>query len=316
MEHQTGLEIKMNSMKSEKIETVSRENFSQMINDMLDWLNYLGVQTSGTRLEKYKNSSEAWVNFKPSDQTEISKQVDSDMISTAIEISDYLEIHDKFKDTDKNKIPSLIKKLKESVLGSEHQSDEDIVSHTNDARNKLFEAFTTSRIHRPNQGAKAILSPTSDAGFKFKQFTIWLECKRLTSEKKFLDNYKKACEQLEKSFRKHPQTIQKGIVTIDVTKIITRPTPNFLFVTDEDVEIPSKTEALLKAYIYDNAHVFQSYIGQQNKNIIGTLFRTKVLAVSKQQNNYITANQWQMVPRNDSSQSDMQLLQDIVTTLG
>ncbi len=290
----------------------SADQLKNEFNATLAWLHSLGINLSKGRLNHYNKIANLWIDILEG-KTIAKEDFNSELISTVFEVPTFIDIYRAFKTTDCANLNGLISKLEKAVNGPTHLNDE--TSDSSRARNFLFEAITAAKLHNPSQGLNAILDAPSDVGFLINKKKVWVECKRVSSESNLQKNINKACQQLTTTLRKHPQIGQRGLIAMDISKLITRPPPNFLLVTEFENQIDNYSKAMLDEFIRANSSIWQQTIQSQDERIIGALLRLQIVATSREKNTPIYVAQWGINPRLNVGLDDQRLMKDIVTRI-
>lgn len=294
---------------------ITKQSAGQLLQEFeetLAWIRSLGINLSIGRLSHYNKIAKLWTDIIEGKIT-AGHNFNSELISTVFEVPTFIDIYHAFKSTDCSSLNGLISKLEKAVDGPNHLSEENPASST--ARNFLFEAIVTAKLHNPSQGLNAILDAPSDVGILFNKKKIWVECKRVSSEKKLRANISKACKQLKTTLEKHPQIGQRGLIAIDISKLITQPPPNFVFETEFESQIDEYSKLMLDEFIRANSSIWQETMKSHDERIVGTLLRLQIVATSREKNTPIYVAQWGINPRLNISLDDQRLMKDIVTRI-
>lgn len=289
--------------------------FLQKLEEAFKWMRSLGVNVDQGRLKDYRTAARQWVSLSDVDlDTQRELELLPAITSAVYEVNQFLEVHSAFRGERLANLGGIGKKLKKAVEGPVHLQSE--TEKSNGPRNFLFEAVTAARTHRPEKGSHTILNAPTDTGFKLLQSSIWIECKRLTSAAQLKANVSKACKQLKSTIEKHPKINQRGLVALDISKLVTMPPPKYVFETPTEAEIAPRTEAIVDQYIRDNRHVWEQEYVEQDPRIIGTLLRLSLIAVSKDVGKYVFVHQWAIHPRQGIGHNDQNLLRLVANCSG
>ncbi|MES2932742.1 MAG: hypothetical protein V4805_04565 [Pseudomonadota bacterium] len=297
-----------------KIPKISNAEFLVNFEMALQWMQSLGIDISKGRLAEYKNAARSWVALLNREQEQLA---DSDMhanvTSMAFEVPAFVDIYAAFKEEKPANLSGLIAKLRKAVAGPSQLASE--TSTSTGPRNFLFEAVTAAKVHNPSMNVTAILNAPSDTGFKMLGKNFWIECKRLSAEGQVLPNISKACKQLQRTLEMHPQTGQRGIIALDISKLVTPPPPKYILEVAVESEIGPYTNHIVDNYIRDHAYVWQQKFLNQDSRIIGALLRLSCIATTKDRRAYIYVQQWGINPRNNATLDDQRLMKEMVNKL-
>lgn len=286
------------------------QEFLRKFDESIDWMRSLGVNVDQGRLTNYRTAAQQWVSMLDENREDRQRGIEHlpAITSAVYEVPQFLEIHAAFRGERIAHLGGIGAKLKKAIEGPVHLQSE--TEKSNGPRNFLFEAVTAARVHRPNNGSFTILNAPTDTGFILHKSSIWVECKRLTSEAQLKANVNKACRQLKRTIDKHPKINQRGLVALDVSKLITMPPPQYVFESPTESEIGPRSEAIIDQYIRDNSHVWEHEYTDQDSRIIGTLLRLSLIAVSKDVGKYVFVHQWGINPRRGIDIDDQKLLRE------
>jgi hypothetical protein len=294
-----------------EIPKISNSKFLADLNDVLDWMRLLNVDIAQGRLTNYRRAAKHWVELVAGDLNEAGRlDLCREVTSAAFEVSAFFDIYSAFKDEKISNLGGIAAKLKKAVAGPVDLDTE--TSASNAARNFLFEAITAAKIHNPAMGVKTIFNAESDTGFELGTKRVWVECKRLSSAGQVQSNVSKACKQLKRTLDKHPQTGQRGVVALDISKLVTLPPPGHILELQQEADIGPRTEAMLDKYIKENSQEWQQKYLSQDSRIIGTLFRLSLIATSVDKEAYISVSQWGINPRRGIQIDDERLFHEMV----
>ncbi len=294
-----------------KIPTESYFQKFQQYSDALNWMKTIGVQFSSSRINHYAKTIEYWKdNYEIASDLEVKKAFPS-FVSSMFEINDFIEIHNAFKNEAVSNLNHIIKKLKKGVNGPIDSKDETPNSTT--ARNFLFEAVVAAKAHKPDKDIEAILDAHTDTGIKVDRTKIWIECKRIASEKKIKANIKKASDQITSCISRKVGSKHRGIVAIDVTKLIN--SENDIFVAASDSKLKSSIDQIMDTFIKDHSQVWQTLYQKKNNKVIGTIIRFSFMASSESRNLLVHSSQWGVNPCLGISEEDNRLLKAITNKM-
>ncbi len=215
------------------ISTESYEVVYEQYSAANHWLSGLGINLTPGRTSHYERVIRHWKDAYKTASTEEGKAVFPDFVSSMFEIFDFVSIYKAFQSVPPDKLTSVIEKLRKGVNGPINASDE--TSESTTARNFLFEVTVAAKAHRPDRGVEAILDAKSDTGIRINAKNIWVECKRVTTIEKVGANARKASSQLESLLAREVGSGHRGIVAMDISKILNR--GDKIFVARNDSEL-------------------------------------------------------------------------------
>ena len=268
----------------------------------------LGIHVSAGRTTKYTRVIEYWKDAYKDASEDKAKEIFPDFVSSMYEISDFIDIYEAFKNEPHEKISSIRGKLIKGVNGPVNSSDETPNSTT--ARNFIFEAIMAARSHHPLNGVATILDAESDTGISIENKKLWVECKRITSVNKIESNIKVASSQLDKLLKKKRGSGHRGIVAIDVTKIL-NPSDQ-LYVQNNDQMLIESIDKMMEQFINDYSNQWEKVYARRSQKVIGTVIRFSFMATSEARNLLVRSSQWAVNPRINVKPSDETLLESLV----
>jgi len=295
-----------------KISTSSYGAIYKEYLETIAWMESIGVSLGKGRTSHYEKGLNYWKDNYKDASDEKAKKHFPDFVSSIFEIHEFIGIFDSFKEVPISKLSLIASKLQKAVAGPIRASDESVKSTT--ARNYLFEAILAARAHRPSQGIEAILDAKSDTGISFKENKFWVECKRVTSHEGIEKNVRKASNQLENIFNKKIGSGHRGIVVLDVSKILHR--GDKLLVGKNDEELSENIAKLTESFIRDYSHKWQRVFTEKNHKIVGLIIRTSYMATSEDRNLLVHVSDFGVNPRIGISEKETLLQKSLVTALG
>jgi hypothetical protein len=231
----------------------------------LDWLHKRNIRTQGTRIENLFSNLELISNAHSSKRIEIINHLSEEEYKfTFLESYSLFSIYDQFHNYPINFISN--KKLKEIIAGPYLPADEESGSKDVNARNILFELELAAFIHR--YGIKII--GFDDLVFEFEAKKLFVECKRIISDKGLKSNLEKAISQLE---YKVNEKDNYGLIALSMDKL-SKLDKNELLVKDISL-IQKEAYGLCSLFIKSNEQLLNSIL---NEKIIGYIFVFKFYA--------------------------------------
>lgn len=277
----------------------------------IEWMKALGIKLELGRTIHYEKVLRRWKDAYLSASDAQGREVFPDFVSSVAEIAEFVNIHKAFQNVPVAQLSVIADKLRRGVNGPIAAVDE--TPDSTAARNFLFEAGVAARAHHPEQGVEAILDARIDTGIRVGRSKIWVECKRVTSLGKLEQNVRKACAQLETHLGAQIGSGHRGMIAIDITKIINR--GDQLFVSRNDQELIDSTQRMLDDFIRSHAELWQRIYASKNRKIIGTIFRLTFMATSEARRLLVHTTQWALSPRADVQQADFDVQTRLVESL-
>ena len=277
----------------------------------MNWMTGLGINLQSRRTSNYEKVMRYWKDAYLTASIDEANAAFPDFVSSLFEIVEFTRIHEALQDVPARELTSVIDKLKKAVNGPVNVANETPKSTA--ARNFLFEASVAAMAHRPARNVEAILNARSDTGIKIEWRKIWVECKRVTSEQALEGNLRKACSQLQDTFKAEVGSGHRGIVAMAVSKILNP--RGALLVARNDDELESAVARLLQDFSDKHSGLWQRVYAEKSRKIIGTIFRLSCLATSESRRMVIQCSQWAVSPRADASAADVQIQYRLVEAL-
>lgn len=283
------------------------ENYSSA----LRWMEHIGVMLGAGRTSHYERVVRHWTEAYRTASADEGKEVFPGFVSAMFEIHDFVNIYEAFKNIESSELGGIIPKLQKGVTGPINAFEE--TPESTAARNFLFEAAVAARLHRPTKGATAILDAPSDTGVRFSGYKMWIECKRVTSEKKIEANVKNASKQLEEILRKQLGSCHRGVVAIDVSKILNP--KEKIFVSHNDDQLMRSMDELMRRLIDRLSPEWERVYARRSRKVVGTIVNFAFMSSSEERNLLVHASQWGLNPRNGISATDEHLQRKLVSML-
>ena len=293
------------------IPTETYEAVFEQFSAAISWMTGLGIKLSPGRIYHYEKVVRHWKDaYKTATANEV-QQIFPDFVSSLFEVADFVSIYKAFENVAALQLTSIIDKIQKGVSGPINAADE--TPDSTAARNFLYEATVAAKAHRPDKGIEAILDARSDTGISLNGKKLWVECKRVTTVERLEGNARKASSQLEKILAGEVGSGHRGIVALDVSKILNR--GDRILVTRNDHELLASVDRIMEQFIEDHSHVWQRVYERRHRKIIGTIIRFSFMASSEARNLLVHASQWAMNPRLGIATSDEQIQKQLVAML-
>ncbi len=277
----------------------------------MTWMISLGINLQTGRTSRYEKVMGYWKDAYRTASIEEANKAFPDFVSSLFEIVEFTRIHEALQNVPSRELTSVIDKLKKAVNGPIDVASETPKSTA--ARNFLFEASVAAMAHRPARNVEAILNARSDTGIKIEGRKIWVECKRVTSELTLEGNLRKACSQLQDTFEAESGSDHRGVVAMDVSKIL-NPRGDLLVARNDD-ELLNAVARLLQDFSYKHSGLWRRVYAEKSQQIIGTAFRLSCLAMSESRGMVVQCSQWAVSPRADAPAADAQIQYRLVEAL-
>ena len=168
-------------------------------------------------------------------------------------------------------------------------------------------------LHNPPKSVFVDFSTKTDSAVNFLQKKYLIECKRIQSKEQIGKNVRKAANQLEKSLKNKIGSNNRGIIALDVSKIIN---PDFdLFVKKNDRDLQNGFNSLIDSFIKNDSHIWQNILKGKNRKIVGVILRVAIMGVSKDRNLLVSMVQWGMNPKVTNNYFETAHLEELVNTI-
>ena len=294
-----------------KIPSESYQTIYDQYSEAIAWMDTIGVNLGKGRTSHYDKVLGYWKDNYDTAPNEEAKTNLPDFISSIFEIHEFITVHESLKIIHPKKLSSIAIKLQKAVNGPIKSSDESAKSTA--ARNFLFEAIVAAKAHNPAKGASTILDARSDTGVYFHDKKIWIECKRVTSLEGIEKNVRKACNQLKNVFAKNIGSSHRGLVALDVSKILNN--GDGLLVRENDAELYKTVSNITESFIKDHSEIWQRIFSEKHQKIIGLILRTSYMAISEERNLFVHVADYGVNPKNGISESNSALQRSLVEAL-
>ena len=262
------------------IPTQTYEAVFEQYSAAIQWMGALGIKLRPGRTSHYERVIRHWKDVYRTASAVEGKEIFPDFVSSMFEIFDFMGIHKAFQDVKSVQLTSIVEKLRKGVNGPINAADE--TSESTAARNFLFEAAVAAKAHRPDRGIEAILDAKSDTGIRINGKKIWIECKRVTTLERIDDNARKASSQLETLLNREVGAGHRGIVAMDISKILNK--GDKIFVARNDAELLASVDRMMDHFIEQHSQIWQRIYERRHRKIVGTIVRFAFMASSEARN--------------------------------
>jgi len=180
--------------------------------EALEWLKSLGLPVIGTRLGKYKKVIESFgENAKILKDDFSAEKIFHEFLNAHMEAVEVIRIYKTLLHRDFSEFSDQLKKVAAGQAFRNRSKDS--------SRDFMFELTTASRFIK--SGFEVQLNQLADVVVIKEGFPkIFVECKRIKSQKKIRENVKKANEQLKKRISLDKSSLCKGVVALNVNELI------------------------------------------------------------------------------------------------
>ncbi|HUW77498.1 MAG TPA: hypothetical protein VMV52_01960 [Candidatus Nanopelagicaceae bacterium] len=275
------------------------------------WMAGLGIKLNPGRTSHYQKILGHWKDaYKAATPHEL-QQIFPDFVSSMFEVFDFMSIYKAFEVIPAHQLTSIIGKLQKGVNGPINVADE--TPESTAARIFIFEAVVAAKAHRPDRGIEAILAARSDTGISLNGQKLWVECKRVTTVNAIESNARKASSQLETILESEVGSDDRGIVALDVSKILNP--GDKIFVASNDNELSESIVRMMRQFIEDHSPIWQRVYERRHEKIIGTIIKFSFMATSEARNLPVHTSHWGVNPRLDVATSDKQIQRQLAATL-
>ena len=293
-------------MQSEKYETIF-----QQYQNALSWISQIGVRIGRGRLASYNSFLDKLLKEYKNISKDTLRKLFPQAVNAFYEVDAICSIYESLHSLNTEQLLGIKEKLNKAVSGPESVNDETETS--NAPRNFLFEVLVSSRIHNPYKGVKADFFSNTDTAAEFLQKKYFIECKRIQSIENLGKNIKKAANQLNNSLKTKIGSNNRGLIAIDVSKVIN---PQFkLFVKQDDNTLQKGVNALLDSFVREYDHIWQNILTRKSKKIVGVILRLSLMGISEERNLLVTCSQWGINPKVNISEFESMHLRELVYTL-
>jgi len=293
---------------------IKRTSYSVIKDDYenaLRWMESIGVVLSTGRTKHYQCILEYWNDSYTTATERDARNIFPDFIGSISEIYDFVDIYKNLKNVPVSELTGIAKKLQKGVNGPLDSALEN--SNTVEARNFIFEALVAAKMHYPEGNINTIFSSETDTGIYVGKRSIWIECKRVTSERKLEANIRKASNQLGQQLKRKYTSGNRGIVALDYSKILH--IGDKIYVKQSEKELTDSILKITEIFVAQYSELFEKAYKEKSKKIIGTLVRYATMASAEDSKLIVRASDWGLVPRKNGRFFDKDLLLNITKAI-
>jgi len=195
------------------------ETINEQYKEAISWLEKIGIKVGKNRINSYSKYLDNLIyQFKNGNNDTLNKLF-PESVNTFYEVNAITSIYNALREINNKDIEGIKSKLQKAVCGPEIETDE--TDKNNTARNYLFEVLVSSKMHNPSKGVFVDFLSKTDCAVSFLHKSYLIECKRIQSKEQISKNVRKAGNQLEKALKNKIGSNNRGIIALDVSKIIT-----------------------------------------------------------------------------------------------
>jgi hypothetical protein len=248
---------------------------SDELNRAISWLESLGVRCSGTRVTKYRNIFSELARLQLEDRlSEFNVDRDFEAWSNAVhEVNPLIRIHEGLSSAVD---PSLLPRLKSALRGhAMYVLDNDNRS----GRDFTFELSVVAKFAK--QGYQVNFNSDADVEAIVDGAPVYVECKRLKSEKKVEERIKEGVNQLTKRYAAAPNPDSaRGFLALSIGKVVNPSLQRIVGLNDE--HLGQVTSRLLSKFIDENRKHWQLSPDPRTLGVIAVLDTPAELTQTKQ----------------------------------
>lgn len=185
------------------------------LDELCERLEAAGFRVHATRLDQYRKTFATIIKFTNGGRAdELPNKISKPLLVNDIhESQEFVESCDQFPDLNE---PGLRVRLEKALKGARELEKE--TPKKDGARNYLFELVMTALLKQA--GLKVKLDGVEDVRFDFHDKLFFMECKRIHSIAMLRQNINEAASQLRMRFADAQTEEARGIVSIDISKLL------------------------------------------------------------------------------------------------
>ena len=259
-------------------ETISFGTFANDLDNAVSWLQNVGIRYAPTRLGEYKRAIETLLKIYTSDDVKKMRDEYARIVTALFEANDLILIHKDLAGKFDGKLRARIEKY---AKGPVNYTEELTSSSSNIGRNTAFELLVMSKLVKA--GIEPDFEVDGDIAVLFDNRSIIFECKRPQSLGKLESNIRDAFKQLEKRFLNPIRARHRGIIAIDISKIVN---PDFMLYVQPNVgSLRSGLSRIIDNFIKENEKFWQT---RRSSKTIAVLIRLGLMGVVEEKNRLLT----------------------------
>ena len=255
------------------------ENLNETFQNVIKWMNHLGIKTNVGRIHIYKIYIDKLIDDPKNESIPTIERA-----NISREIFELVWIYQNFLNYDSKEIINHVKKTLKGVVSINLQNSKEQAS-----RNYLFELRAASYFI--NAGYKIDLTTECDLIAKKGNIKIYVECKRLSSLDKITERIKEASKQLDKRLKDDEEKNVFGIIWIDLSFVQINYTGFYSAYLRSSCQIAARMD-LRNLTLQNLPNIIY------NKNVIGLISQTLYPGVSAIPNGSFTGSTISFLPLN------------------
>lgn len=235
----------------------ARDASIDRLGDAIEWLSSIGIRSAATRLTKYKRFIDDF--YRVLGTEEANKDHLHQYAQAQREVFELIRLKETLQTQDG---VHLLQRLKQVTSGLPFRS-----AQVHDpARDISFELSIAGRFLKA--GLEVDFSQVADVVVKTNSYTIYVECKRITSEKQVEKRIAGAYQQAYRRIASSNSSKAKGFCAFEVSEIIN---PELeMYAVDDPRSFQHQTSRQLASYVLSK----QSIVQRHRKNgVLGSLFQ-------------------------------------------
>ena len=280
---------------------------SEKLQAALSWLQTLGIVPNPTRHGEYQRLMKRLVISQEAKEEGALRSEFPQFNNMLFEVHELIEIHSslagKFDD-------EIARQVKVFAAGPTTYLLEDVSNSSNRARDFGFELATMAALSRA--GLPLDFSIPTDVAARFKHRILMFECKRPQSMESVPRLVKKAVDQLAKKYKSVNRRTYRGIVAIDITKVVN---PKFdIFVARENEDIDRIMSGKLETFASETKEFWGDI---RHSRTIGVLLRLRQMNAieTEESNRLVYGNQFLLTNTAGTGAVDMALAEGLADTV-
>lgn len=238
-----------------------------LLDEIISWINSLGIETNGTRIEKIRAILEQIVSsYEANDYGEIFNHYsEAEVFYSLTDVTAYFKAYEILKELGSHEIPR--RKIRQIIDGPLLPVDESPVTGNAEGRNILFEQEVAWTIK--DRGYD--INDFDDVHFNHQGTEINVQCKRVHSERNVQHNVERAVSQFLR--RAAGNSSMKGIIAIAIEKITD--TEDYIFECYAQQQINAELDRITNSFIREYSEQWDSLC---DLGIVGVLVFVKFIA--------------------------------------
>lgn len=227
------------------------------LGEAIDWLDSIGVRSAATRLTKYKFFVDEF--YRVLGTEEASKEHLHQYAQTQREVFEVIRLKETLQ---AHEGKHLLQRLKQVTSGLPFRA----AQMHDPARDISFELSVAGRFLKA--GLEVDLSQIADVVVKVGSYTIYVECKRITSERQVEKRIAGAYQQASRRIASSSSSKAKGFCAFEISEIIN---PKLeMYAVDGPRSFQHQTSRELASYVAEKSSLVHRH---RKKGVLGSLFQ-------------------------------------------